>query len=133
MPTLAERRRREAQEAALQGKIGADPLRNSFSHANGSGNSTAPPPSRDARDAASRRLSSAQPAAYAAVGAAASGAPPSPPPNRRMSAAAAVRPQAAGDHRSYAQRKAHAARLPEKVGSRAHVLAFSEIARGPAP
>ena len=51
MPTLAERRRREAQEAALQGKIGADPLRNSFSHANGGGNSTAPPPSRDARDA----------------------------------------------------------------------------------
>ena len=81
MPTLAERRRREAQEAALQGKIGADPLRNSFSHANGSSNSTAPPPSRDARDAASRRLSSAQPAAYAAVGAAASGAPPSPPPS----------------------------------------------------
>ena len=40
MPTLAERRRREAQEAALQGKIGADPLRNSFSHANGGGNSS---------------------------------------------------------------------------------------------
>ena len=133
MPTLAERRRREAQEAALQGKIGADPLRNSFSHANGGGNSTAPPPSRDARDAASRRLSSAQPAAYAAVGAAASGAPPSPPPNRRMSAAAAVRPQAAGDHRSYAQRKAHAARLPEKVGSGKNWAAVNAAAQAVQP
>ena len=132
MPTLAERRRREAQEAALQGKIGADPLRNSFSHANGSSNSTAPP-SRDARDAASRRLSSAQPAAYAAVGAAASGAPPSPPPNRRMSAAAAVRPQAAGDHRSYAQRKAHAARLPEKVGSGKNWAAVNAAAQAVQP
>ena len=131
MPTLAERRRREAQEAALQGKIGADPLR--FSHANGRSNSTAPPPSRDARDAASRRLSSAQPAAYAAVGAAASGAPPSPPPNRRMSAAAKVRPQNAGDHRSYAQRKAHAARLPEKVGSGKNWAAVNAAAQAVQP
>ena len=50
-----------------------------------------------------------------------------------MSAAAAVRPQAAGDHRSYAQRKAHAARLPEKVGSGKNWAAVNAAAQAVQP